>query len=81
MSIEQKEEIQSLLWSYTDIIPEEKEEEKLQQVKTFFKINKIPIFELRTMFRGVDEKTHLSAVNIAVKIACGDILRVRPGMN
>lgn len=81
MSIEQEKEVEKLLWSYTEMLPENEEVRRLDEVKNFFKKNKIPIVELRALFRDKDHDKHLSAINIATKMACRDILRVRSGMN
>lgn len=83
MSIEQKqkEEIQSLLWSYKETISDDEERERTQKVRNFFKKNKIPIAHLPTMFKKANKDLHHKAIYVASKIACGDILRVRPGVN
>lgn len=81
MSVEQEEEIQSLLWSYQDIISDDEERKRTQEVKDFFRKNKIPITDLPTMFKQANRDLHYKAVYVASKIACGDILRARPGVN
>lgn len=81
MSVEQEEEIQSLLWSYQEIISVDEEKKRTQEVKDFFRKNKIPITNLHTMFKKANEDLHYKAIYVASKIACGDILRVRPRMN
>ena len=81
MSVEQEEEIKKLLWSYTEVIPVDEEKARIEKIRSFFKSNKLPISHLQTMFLEVDQKTHLNAVNIAVKVACEDIIKLRPRMN
>lgn len=82
MSQEQEEEIRSLLWSYKDItIKPEQEYEKVQAIKDYLKMHRIPLSTLGKIFKGRDDDAHYNAINAVSKIAYGSISGIRFGQN